>query len=502
MQRIFVFTLLFAAACATTTEVRAPVAVPSPGPAPAQPTAAVPAPPPIMVSDNARAQAHVLVEQGRNIVVAKGDEGAAEALAFYREAYALDGTSVESLWEMGWAYQTLRQWDDALAVWREVEKLAPDHPELQKFLPLLVMRRDQAAVLAALPEPDALIPPEEEPRPGPIVTLAAVGDVQLGRGWPAARATLPTDAKSLFVHVKPVLEAADIAFGNLETVLADEGESSKCGPRSTRCYAFRVPTAFAAALADTGFDVMSIANNHAGDFGPAGRKSTQSALDACAIRHSGPIGDIASWEHNGVRMALVAFSTGDDVYRVQELAIARKVIAGLDRTHDLVIVSYHGGAEGTGAAHVPQGTEKFLGEDRGDLRTFTHLAIDAGADVVIGHGPHLWRAMEIYKGRLIAYSLGNFSSFHTFNLTSTLGLTGILRLSLAPNGVLLAAEVVPLRLEEPGIPTPDPKGKVIEHVRKLSREDFGVELLDDHGRYRRAGSQALSQRPSTSTTLK
>ena len=330
------------------------------------------------------------------------------------------------------------------------------------------------------------MPVEETPRKGPQITISAVGDIQLGRAWPKARAKIPPgNAEIIFEKIKGNLNTTDISFGNLETVLADGGKSSKCGPRSTQCYAFRVPASYAKTLKAVGFDVLSIANNHTGDFGQDGRTATIKALDDVGILHSGPIGDIASWEHQGLKIGLVAFSTGGGVYRVQHIDVAKKVVADLDRTHDLVFVSFHGGAEGSKAAHVPKGVEMFLRENRGDLRSFTHGVIDAGADLVLGHGPHLLRGMEIYKGRLIAYSLGNFTSWETFNLSGALGISAVLKTKLATNGVLLSASIDPVVIDKPGIPRIDEDKKAIGILRKLSKEDFGSALFDESGKYSR-----------------
>ena len=89
-----------------------------------------------------------------------------------------------------------------------------------------------------------------------------------------------------------------------------------------------------------------------------------------------------------------------------------------------------GGAEGSDKTHVTSGHEIFLGEDRGDLITFSHAVIDAGADVVFGHGPHVMRGMEFYKGRLIAYSLGNFCGYRVLGTAGFLGVGGVLKVTL------------------------------------------------------------------------
>lgn len=486
-------------ACATPTTT-----TPLPSPAPEAPqesaaaapaTGAEPTPTPAPALDPAprhdTAKAAGLVEQGRQLQRERGEDGAPEAIVLYQQALAADPMYAKAHWELGWSHQMVGDYHAAVRAWDELRALDPHFPELERYYPILLMRRDQRAKLDALPEPGALPEPELTPRPGPTLTFAAVGDVQMGRAWPAERATLPPDdARDFFADVAEALRKADVTFGNLETVLADDGDSDKCGPKSTKCFAFRVPASYAKALAEAGFDLLSIANNHAGDFGEAGRVATMKALDAVSLRYSGPVGVTASLESNGLTIGLAAFSTGQGVYRIQELDVARKVVADLDREHDIVVVSFHGGAEGTSAARVPKGPEIFYGESRGDVYAFAHAVVDAGADLVFGHGPHLFRGMEIYKGRLIAYSLGNFSTWETFNLTGPLGLTGILYATIAPNGVALEARLEPVALEKPGAPKLDPKRRIIDIVRKLSRDDFGDPLFDEKGRWLRRSDEA------------
>lgn len=482
--------LVLGAACSAR-QATAPGAAPAPTPAPV--SAANPAPdkagaPP---ADPARAMA--LLEQGRAQMREHGDDGAEPATKIYREALAADPACAAAYWELGWSLQTSGHFDEAVAAWQKLKALAPAYPELEARLPVLLMRRDQAAVLAALPDPGVLPPRETSPRAGPMISIAAVGDVQMGRAWPADKASVPpNDARDFFHDVKADLFPADVTFGNLETALLDTGDSYKCSPTSTHCFSFRAPTVFAYALADAGFDAMSIANNHAGDFGPEGRASTIAALDALDIHHSGPLGDIASWQVKGLRIALVAFAFGSDMYSVLDIPTARKIVADLKRRHDLVFVSFHAGAEGTDAVHLPKGPERFLGEDRGDERAFAHAMVDAGADLLLGSGPHVMRAMEIYQGRLIAYSMGNFSGWNSLVLTGPLGISAITRLTLAPNGVLLQAQLVPTYLDKPGVPRPDPERRAIDLVRKLSSDDLGTTFFDKDGHYQYAPPQPLA----------
>ncbi|HEX4603410.1 MAG TPA: CapA family protein, partial [Candidatus Angelobacter sp.] len=149
-----------------------------------------------------------------------------------------------------------------------------------------------------------------------------------------------------------------------------------------------------------------------------------------------------------------------------------QTIRSLKTESDLVIVGFHGGAEGATHQHVLEGDDTFLGEDRGDLRRFTHAAIDAGADLVLGSGPHVVRAMEIYKGKLIAYSLGNFATYGPFNLSAENGLSLVLEAHLAADGTFLRGKAYPVKQEKPGGPKMDSEMKVLPVLRSLSLADF------------------------------
>ena len=433
-------------------------------------------------------RARELVAEGRALLRTGAHPDA--AIERFLAAIESDSSHGPAYWHAGLAFQQLGRWNDVVEVWEALAQRDPGYPNLARHLPLARMRRDRAASRAALPA-GTVLAPEEIPRPGPRLRIAAVGDIQLGRSWPEEEQLLPPDNGAvLFDRVDQYLRSPDITFGNLETVLADSGDSTKCRRRSRTCYAFRAPTRYAATLRDFGFDVLSINNNHAGDFGELARRATVTALDESGILHSGPppSSGIASWETRGIRVALIAFSTGEGPYRVQDIPTARSLVVEADRGHDVVIVSFHGGAEGRGATHIPKAVERAFGENRGDVYRFSRALVDAGADLVLGHGPHVLRGMEVYRGRLIAYSLGNFSAWHGFNLRGPLGLSAVLHVTLAPNGVVTTAQLVPVFLESPGVPTPDPQGRAIEIVRSLSQEDLGDPLFDARGWYRRCES--------------
>ena len=313
-----------------------------------------------------------------------------------------------------------------------------------------------------------------------FLRLRAVGDVMLGTTVPEGHLP-PDDGATLLSAVAPLMRDADLTFANLEGPLCDSGTSTKC-KKSGNCFAFRSPTAYGKYLQAAGLDLASTANNHAGDFGEACRRETEKTLDALGVTWSGPVGTVGTRELNGKKIALIAFQTSEATNDVNNLPVAKEMVKAAKASHDLVIVSFHGGAEGTNAGHVIDGPEKFLGENRGDLKVFTHGVIDAGADLVLGHGPHLLRAMELYQGHLIAYSLGNFATYGRFSLGGPLGIALILEVELGADGRFIRGKLLPTKQEGQGIPSPDPTGRGIALVKQLTAADFpktGVVIRDD-----------------------
>lgn len=313
------------------------------------------------------------------------------------------------------------------------------------------------------------------------ITVAAVGDIMLGSTFPVDRLP-PEDGARLLEPFAAVLSSADLAFGNLEGPMLEGGSSSKCGKRSSNCYAFRVPTRYGKYLKQAGFDVMSLANNHANDFGSEGMASSKRVLDELGIAHTAEAGDIARLQVKGREIEVIGFATNAISYNLNDLETARRVVAEAAKRADIVIVSFHGGAEGAANQNVPQGAEVYLGERRGDLRKFTRTVVDAGADLVLGHGPHVIRGMEVYKGRLIAYSLGNFATYGGFNLNGVLGLSMVLEAQIALDGSILGGRVHPAKQEKPGGPLQDSERAIIPIINQLSITDFGsaaVRVSDD-----------------------
>jgi poly-gamma-glutamate capsule biosynthesis protein CapA/YwtB (metallophosphatase superfamily) len=311
------------------------------------------------------------------------------------------------------------------------------------------------------------------------ISIAAVGDIMLGTDFPQNQLS-DDDAQTQLADVTPTLSGADVAIGNLEGVLMDGGEPVKQCKNPDACYLFRSPARYAVRLADAGFDVMSLANNHARDFGEDGRNSSMAALDEAGILHSGRMGDIASWNVGEIRLAFIAFAPFTNSWSMLDLKAGASEVNRLAENHDIVIVSFHGGAEGADALHVPFTTERYYGEDRGDVVEFSRAMIRAGADLVIGHGPHVPRAMEIQSGRLVAYSLGNFSTYYGINVSGVKGYAPVLLATLDGNGQFKEGRVVSAIQTRPDGPLIDDRHRAYNLMRDLTEQDFGGDAIVFH----------------------
>ncbi len=301
-----------------------------------------------------------------------------------------------------------------------------------------------------------------------VVTIAAVGDIVMG-----STPNLPADGgRSFFSGVAPDL-GADVVLGNLEGTLSTGG-SSKCGPASTDCYAFQTPPSYARWLDRAGFTVLNLANNHTFDYGAGGLRQTLQAIGGVGIRHTGRPGQITTQRVGDLAVAIVGFAPYPWAQSLTDIPAARRLVRKAAANHDVVVVTMHGGAEGTEHQHVRRGTETYLGENRGNVVAFAHAVVDAGADLVVGHGPHVLRGMEWYKGRLIAYSLGNFAGYKVFALGGPLSTSAILRVTLRADGAFENGLIVPTRLVRDGVPALDPAESAHGVVRQLSRADFGL----------------------------
>jgi len=320
-------------------------------------------------------------------------------------------------------------------------------------------------------------PPVEEPPPPPDlssmrISIAAVGDMMIGTDYPQNH--LPDDDGIGFLAaVTPVIAAADIAIGNLEGVLVDGGEPGKKCSNPAACYLFRSPTRYAEHYRNAGFDAISLANNHARDFGEEGRSSSMDALRAAGITQSGREGTTAILRRGEIFVAFLAFAVTKNSNMLLDYELAFEMIAAHAEEHDIVIVSFHGGAEGVDVTHIPFAEEEYYDEPRGDVVWFARGAVDAGADLVVGHGPHVVRGMERYKERLIAYSLGNFATYYGISVAGIKGIAPILSVTLDGNGKFIAGQITSTVQLRPAGPSIDEKQRALNLLRGLSIDDFG-----------------------------
>ena len=301
--------------------------------------------------------------------------------------------------------------------------------------------------------------------PSPVVRFAFTGDIAMVAG--------PAD--DYFRSVRKGL-AGDVVLGNLEGTLTERG-TPKCGTGSSDCFSFHAPPSYARTLRGAGFTVMNLANNHALDYGAVGQADTVAAVRKARLLTTGRPGEIAYAKVRGTRIAVLGFAPYPWAQSLLNLPAAEALVRKADRWADLVVVTMHAGAEGADHQHVRPGNEWFLGENRGNSIAFAHSVVRAGADLVVGSGPHVLRGMEWYRGRLIAYSLGNFVGYQTLNTSGVTGVSGILHVTLRRDGSWKTGQLDAVTIAGTGMPRPDPDGTARELVRSLSREDFGKRAM-------------------------
>lgn len=304
------------------------------------------------------------------------------------------------------------------------------------------------------------------------VTIIGVGDMMMGSNYKGG-VLPPNDGIDLMKEVESILSNADVTMGNLEGVLLDEGGTPKTCKDPKVCYVFRSPVKYVQNLVNAGFDVMSLANNHAGDFGETGRKSSIKTLEDAGLYHAGQVSKpFTIFEKDGVKYGFTAFAPNSGCVNLNDIANAKKIVSFLDSLTDIVIVSFHGGAEGPQHQHVPRKNEIFYGENRGNVYAFAHALIDAGADIIFGHGPHVTRAVEVYKNRFIAYSMGNFCTYGGINVSGINGWAPIIKVYTTPTGDFFKAHITSTYQSFHSPVKIDPQKQVLKRMQELARQDF------------------------------
>jgi poly-gamma-glutamate capsule biosynthesis protein CapA/YwtB (metallophosphatase superfamily) len=320
------------------------------------------------------------------------------------------------------------------------------------------------------------------------ITINAVGDMIPGSNFPGRALPnqpgeqLDAEREFLFGNIKPFFGDADLLFGNFESTLTDYPDPAKDTSRGMT-FAFRTPPVYAQMLKQLGFNVLNIANNHSFDFGDQGFADTFANIEQAGMKAVGKKGQILYMTVNNIPIAFIGFSFLPDHNSMQDLATAGALVREAKKQAKIVVVSVHAGAEGTDETHVSNRTEYFFGEDRGNVVQFAHTVIDNGADLVLGHSPHVPRAVELYQNKLIAYSLGNFIGYRTLSTVGTLGDSLILKVQMDAKGNFVGGRIIPVALDSNGIPKLDDYFQSVVLIRNLTKADFPQTpiTIDDMG---------------------
>ena len=262
------------------------------------------------------------------------------------------------------------------------------------------------------PDPDATPTPEPTPEPTPtpmlqadgskIVTITCVGDVTIGRNVQHKGKSIfeeelkrqNNDINFIFRNVKDIFESDDLTIANFEGTLADSYTIPD--KKKNNQFLFLGPPSYASALSDNGVEVVTMENNHVADFGEDGVSSTIAAMESVGVVWANQ-NHMAVYETQGIRIGILAYQTLNQSISSEERAKQLPgIIADAKKTCDLVICAFHWGEE---KDYSPREKQIMLGR----------AAIDAGADLVIGHHSHRINPIEKYKDKYIVYSLGNCS---------------------------------------------------------------------------------------------
>lgn len=306
------------------------------------------------------------------------------------------------------------------------------------------------------------------------IKLIGVGDVNLGTAYPSAQYLPPNDNPLPFIEAaKPFLQGADIAFCNLEGPFTSLKTPYKQCKNPDICYIFRTPPSYFKTLVDLGFNLFSVANNHIFDFGPPGLKDTYALIDSFKLHTAGTLDrESAIFTKDGVTYGFCAFSPNRNVVHLNRPDEAKRIVSSLAEKCDVVIVSFHGGGEGKDRSHVTKQREFYIGEDRGNVYEFAKMVIDAGADVVLGHGPHVPRGVYLYKDRFIAFSMGNFCTYSRVSVSGISGYAPMIELKLKKDGQFVSGNIHSFTQAHRSGISYDPTNKVAHFVRDLSKQDF------------------------------
>lgn len=303
------------------------------------------------------------------------------------------------------------------------------------------------------------------------ITIKAVGDITFGSLYPKPILP-PNDGKNIFDNVKEYFKNCDLLIGNLEGTFTTVQECAKKNVDNIKSFAFKMPLHYVNYLKEENFTVLNIANNHSRDFGQDGLNETIITLKKSGLEYCGLKDSVTIIERKGIKIGVIGFYWTPFFNDICDIENSKKIIKNARKKVDILIVNFHGGAEGEKALHTKNKMEYFFNDKRGNVVKFAKEAINSGADFVFGHGPHLTRAIISYNDKIIAFSLGNFCSYCLFNLTPPRNLSLILEISLDKKGKFISGKIIPIVLKDEGIPFYDDKKEVIKLIKKLTSIDF------------------------------
>ena len=306
------------------------------------------------------------------------------------------------------------------------------------------------------------------------ITIIGVGDIMLGSNYPS-KSLLPKNDYNILSHTEKILQDADITIGNLEGTLFDEGGIPKSCSDPSVCFVFRTPSKYSQYLKKAGFDYLSLANNHSNDFGDEGIRQTMKNLDELGIKYTGikKLAETTIIEKDNLKYGFVSFAPLSKTVNLNNYEYAAELIKSLKSEVDIVVVMFHGGAEGNGKEHITRKKEIYFGENRGNVFEFARMAVDAGADIIFGQGPHVTRAIELYKNKFISYSAGNFATYGKFNLKGSSGIAPIFKITLDSKGNFIEGEIIPIRQTKGTYgPFIDENKYAVKEIISLNKSDF------------------------------
>lgn len=374
-------------------------------------------------------------------------------------------------WQLGWVHYMEANWSQVQTHWNIARYLTKS----KKFQALLDKKLILINDLAALESLSQNFPQQNRSlasveKNNSFLTISLVGDVMIGTD--NNQETISHLKNDPFKKISHLFNA-DLKFANLEGMFCDlEKKKSKCKKGSKNCFSFRTPKKYFKYIKKH-FNMISLANNHALDFGKSCQEETEVLAEKSSIMHSNGDGNHTTKIIKGKKVSFIAFHTNSSLkYNVTDIKEAKKTIKKLKKESDIVILSFHGGSEGHTAVRIPFTKEFSFGTNRGDLRKFSHAVIDSGADLVIGHGPHIIRGVENYKNKLIVYSLGNFLTYDKFNLSGLLKFGMHLKVELDEKGNFLIANVDSTKQIGRGIASTDKENNSFNYLKTLTKLDF------------------------------